>query len=169
MKKPNNISTTLTPIAVIVAVMGGYYLVDKLAGSLDMEIRVGVALALGLVIGFIGCTAFGALVLFGAKGQTDDDPLVSLNLDIWLHGLTVLPIRWMVFKLGSSVLIICGLLSYSDPKWYPASGFVGVMYLCVCLMLLHVARGVTKQWQAIMSPALRAEEVIKSFPSKYQS
>ena len=169
MKYAKTVKSLLTQISVIVAAIGGYYLVDKLAGPLDMESRVVVGLVLGLVIGSIGCAAFGALVLFGAKGQTDDDPLVSLNLDIWLHGLTVLPIRWMVFKLGSSVLIICGLLSYSDPKWYPASGFVGVMYLCVCLMLLHVARGVTKQWQAIMSPALRAEEVIKSFPSKYQS
>ena len=169
MKKPNNISTTLTPIAVIVAVMGGYYLVDKLAGSLDMEIRVGVALALGLVIGFIGCTAFGALVLFGAKGQTDDDPLVSLNLDIWLHGLTTLPIRWVLFKLGSSVLIICGILSYSDPKWYPASVFVAVMYLCVCVLIAHLAKEVTKQWQEIMSPALRPEETPSAYPSEYQS
>ena len=169
MKKPNTISTTLTPIAVIVAVMGGYYLVDKLAGSLDMEIRVGVALALGLVIGFIGCTAFGALVLFGAKGQTDDDPLVSLNLDIWLHGLTTLPIRWVLFKLGSSVLIICGILSYSDPKWYPASVFVAVMYLCVCVLIAHLAKEVTKQWQEIMSPALRPEETPSAYPSEYQS
>ena len=169
MNFAKTVKALLTPISVMVASIGGYYLVNKLAGSLDLESRVVVGLVLGLVIGSIGCTAFGAVLLYGAKLQTDDDPLVSLNLDVWLYGLTTLPLRWVAFKLGSSVLIICGLLSYSDPKWYPASGFVAVMYLCVCLMLLHVARGVTKQWQAIMSPALRAEEAINSFPSKYQS
>ena len=169
MNLTKTVKAVLTPLSVIVSASGGYYLVNNLAGSLDMESRVVIGLVLGLVIGSIGCTAFGTLVLSGAKRQTDDEPDVCANLDEWLYGLTTLPIRWMAFKLGSSVLIICGLLSYSDPKWYPASGFVAAMYLCVCLMLLHVARGVTKQWQAIMSPALRAEEAINSLPSKYQS
>ena len=169
MKYAKTVKALLTPISVIVAAIGGYYLVDKLAGPLDMESRVVVGLVLGLVIGSIGCAAFGALVLFGAKGQTDDDPLVSLNLDIWLHGLTTLPIRWVLFKLGSSVLIICGILSYSDPKWYPASVFVAVMYLCVCVLIAHLAKEVTKQWQEIMSPALRPEETPSAYPSEYQS
>lgn len=162
------VKAVLTPLSVVVAALGGLYLVNKVAASLDLGSRIGVGLILGLVIGLVGCTAFGALILFGAREQTDNEPEICANLDAWLHGLTTLPLRWMVYKLGSSVLVICGILSFTDPKWHPASAFVAAMYLCVCLMLLHIAKMVTRQWREIMFPVLRPEEVLNTHPSEYQ-
>ena len=141
----------MTPISVLIAMICGYFLVYQLAGQFDLTMKIIAGASIGLVIGAIGCAIFGAIILYGAKNQTDDDPLVNLNLDRWLYALIELPLNWVKNELGISVFLMSSAtLSSGFQGGLPVVAFLLALYLCVWLTVIHIGNGVTKIYVDIM-------------------